>query len=131
MAGERFGRPQRPAYPGRKARRLVSSQPGRSPYINIPLPPLSLSGFDRGLSDTSVGFSCSFQCGLEKGKCRTSTICGTLGVGYCGWVWGQVTDKKKKKRNSTNADCHSSSRNIKNMNKTHTKEKHKDTTEEG
>lgn len=46
MAGEWFGRPQRSAHPGRKAWRLVSSQPGRSPYINTAPPSLPLASIE-------------------------------------------------------------------------------------
>lgn len=51
-----------------------------------------------------------------EGQKQNQHYFGDLWVGYCGWVLGQVTDKKEK-RNSTNADCHSSSRNIEKMNK--------------
>lgn len=90
-----------------------------------PPPPLaSIEAFQTHLLGLAVHSSAVWR----RAKAEPAPI-ETVWVGYYGWVW-ESSDKFKKgkekkiKVDSTNEDCHSSSHNIMNMNKMHTKEKH-------
>lgn len=117
MAGERFGRPQRPAHLSRKAWWLISSQPGRIPYINTtPLPWLQLRPLTHWLG-LAVHSSGVFGNRPKKNKQKTQNEAAPI-VERVGL--GSSDKQKKKKKISTNAAFHCSSSNMKNMNKLHT-----------
>lgn len=98
MAGERFGGPQRPAHPGRKARRLISSQPGRISYINT-TPPSSLASTE-AFQTHLLGLAVHSSVVWRRAKAEPASFVGLSGrdiVGGFGVKW-QLKEKKKKSR---------------------------------